>query len=107
MGSHRKVRSRSSSFPSAIRPSAAPEESPAVSQEPVESEVPEETPEPVNSDLPQIDITSWEYILANLDNPIGEYTPITETLEGQPLDSRIIEPMKEFVAAARAEGLSV
>ena len=88
-------------------PSAAPEESPAVSQEPVESEVPEETPEPVNSDLPQIDITSWEYILANLDNPIGEYTPTTETLEGQPLDARIIEPMKEFVAAARAEGLSV
>lgn len=88
-------------------PSAAPEETPLVSEEPVESEAPEETPEPVNSDLPQIDITSWEYILANLDNPIGDYTPTTETLEGQPLDSRIIEPMKEFVAAARAEGLSV
>ena len=70
-------------------------------------EAPEATPEPVDSDLPQIDITSWEFILANLDNPIGDYTPTTETLEGQPLDSRIIEPMKEFVAAARAEGLSV
>ena len=88
-------------------PASVPEESPAVSESPAESAVPEETPEPVNSDLPKIDITSWEYILANLDNPIGDYTPTTETLEGQPLDSRIIEPMKEFVAAARAEGLSV
>ena len=73
-------------------PSAAPEESPAVSEEPVESEAPEETPEPVNSDLPQLDITSWEFVLANLNNPIGEYTPTTETLEGQPLDSRISSP---------------
>lgn len=82
-------------------------ESPDVTGAPDVSEAPVETPEPVNSDLPQIDITSWEYLLANLDNPIGDYTPTTETLEGQPLDSRIIEPMKEFVAAARAEGLSV
>ncbi len=82
-------------------------ESPDVTESPAETESPVETAEPVNSGLPQVDITSWELVLANADNPIGEYIPETETLEGQSLDSRIIEPMKEFVAAARAEGLSV
>ena len=58
-------------------------------------------------DLPDIDITSWEFMLVNTANNIGEYTPDVTELEGQNLDSRIIEPMKDFVAAARAEGLSV
>lgn len=89
--------------------------------EPGPSEEPEpETPTPgpeapaSNTDipdktdaLPDIDITSWEYMLVNAANNIGEYTPDVTELEGQNLDSRIIEPMKEFVAAARAEGLSV
>lgn len=57
---------------------------------------------------PDIDITSWEYILANADNSISTYAPPQlETLEGQQFDSRIIDSMKAFVAAARAEGLSV
>ncbi len=38
---------------------------------------------------------------------IGEYAPPVDYIEGIGLDSRIIEPMREFIAAARAEGLSV
>lgn len=105
---------------------------PAVSQEtptPISADTPaptetvvEETPEPTvdpNSpagraaalglpEPPDIDITSWEYILANDLNPIGEYAPPElVTLEGQQFDSRIIDAMKEFVADTRAEGLQV
>ena len=84
---------------------------------------PEATPEPVAVDPnspegraaalglpapPEIDIESWEFILANEYNSIGEYAPQgPEMLEGQPLDSRIVEAMRAFVADARDQGLSV
>lgn len=91
----------STPVPETEAPDAQPEESPA----PVET--PQPTPEPVENSLPDVDITSWEFMLANPTHDIGEYTPQTETIEGQQLDYRIVEPMREFVAAARAEGLSV
>ena len=59
------------------------------------------------ADLPDIDISSWEYVLANAEHSIGEYTPELGEIEGQKLDQRILEPMQQFVADARAEGLSV
>lgn len=58
-------------------------------------------------DKPDIDITSWEFILANPWNDIGDYTPALATLEGQQFDERIIDAMKAFVQGARDEGLSV
>ena len=73
-------------------------------EQPVESEQPAEE---LGSGLPDIDITSWEYVLVNASNNIGDYAPQTENLEGQELDHRIIQAMKDFVAAARAEGLNV
>lgn len=59
------------------------------------------------TDLPDIDISSWEYVLTNAEHSIGEYTPELGEIEGQKLDQRILEPMQQFVADARAEGLSV
>lgn len=59
------------------------------------------------TDLPDIDINSWEYVLVNAEHSIGEYAPELGELEGQKLDQRILEPMQNFVAGARAEGLSV
>ena len=57
---------------------------------------------------PDIDITGWEFLLANPSTSIAEYVPPElVTLEGQQFDSRIIEPLKAFVQAARNEGLSV
>ena len=91
-----------------------------IEEEPIPSEPVEETPvidpdSPAGHaaalglpEPPDIDITSWEYILANANNSISTYAPPQlETLEGQQFDSRIIDPMKAFIAAARAEGLSV
>ena len=59
------------------------------------------------TDLPDIDIDSWEYVLVNAEHSIGEYAPELGEFEGQKLDQRILEPMQKFVGDARAEGLSV
>ena len=59
------------------------------------------------TDLPDIDIDSWEYVLVNAEHSIAEYAPELGEFEGQKLDQRILEPMQSFVAGARAEGLSV
>lgn len=57
---------------------------------------------------PEIDVTSWEFILANDTHSIGEYAPPElETLEGQKFDSRIVQAMKDMAADTRAQGLSV
>lgn len=57
---------------------------------------------------PNIDITSWEFMLANGDNTINEYEPPEITyLEEIPLDSRIVEPIKAMVEDARNQGLNV
>ena len=89
-------------------PTAAPEPTPT----------PEPTPDPDSPagralalglpEPPDIDIDSWEYLLANIDNNIAEYVPpeIVE-LEWQYFDSRVIEPMVAFVEDARAQGLNV
>ena len=105
---------------------AAPEPTPHPAQEatpaPTPQSAPEPTPEPTPDPdsptgralsrglptPPDIDIDSWEYILANGENSIAEYTPPEiVTLENQPLDSRIIEPLKAMAQDTRAQGLSV
>ena len=51
---------------------------------------------------PDIDINSFEFLLANSYNSIGmEYAPPYGNFEGQGLDNRILEPANAFVAAAR------
>ncbi len=62
---------------------------------------------PVDGSLPNIDLGSWEMILANASHPIGEYAPQTQELEGIELDYRIIDAMEAFVEDAREEGLPV
>ncbi len=57
---------------------------------------------------PDVDVSGWEFILANPSTSISTYVPPQlETLEGQQFDSRIIEPMKAFIKGARDQGLSV
>lgn len=82
------------------------ETTPTVTPAPTPTPVP--TPEPTpEHDWPDVDITSWEFLLANPTNDIGDYAPPLATLENQQFDERIIEPMTNFIEAARAEGLSV
>lgn len=80
---------------------------PEATPTPTPSPTPTPTPEPY-ADKPDIDITSWEYLLVNAENNIGDYVPELTTLEGShKFDSRAVESLIAFIDAARAEGLSV
>lgn len=89
-------------------PEAEETQEPAV---PAEAPAEEETAAPEEaapvSSLPDIDITSWEFVLANSYNSITEYEPVYGGFSGQGLDSRIIEPASAFLQAARDEGYTV
>lgn len=101
--------------------SAAPDITAGPTVEPTPTQAPTPTSEPTHDpdtpegraaalglpDPPDIDINSWEFILGNKWNSLAEYTPEIEYLEQQGFDPRVIEPMTEFVAATRAQGLSV
>ena len=93
----------------ATTPEATPEPTPepAPTPTPTPEPTPTPTPEPY-SDKPDIDINSWEYVLINSNNNIGDYVPELTTLEGsQSFDSRAVDSLKAFIEAARGEGLSV
>ena len=64
---------------------------------------------PELDDLPEIDLTSWEYMLANSYNSIGyEYEmPQYGNYEGQGIEPRIIETLGAMLSAARAEGIKI
>jgi D-alanyl-D-alanine carboxypeptidase len=77
--------------------------------EPIVTEAPiEEEPE---SALPDVDISSWELRVVNVDNPLdSDYAPPEISYLGDeqcPVDSRIAEALTAFAEAAKAEGLPV
>jgi D-alanyl-D-alanine carboxypeptidase len=90
----------------AAQAAAATPSSPSPSPSPTPEPSPTPTPGPY-ADKPDVDTTSWEFLLANPENSIGDYSPTLGTIEGQKLDARIVDAMTKFVAAARAQGLSV
>lgn len=57
---------------------------------------------------PDIDISSWEYILAGPDNNIGSYTPYVVAIENtaQYFDERAVGALTDFLNAARSAGYS-
>ena len=56
-------------------------------------------------DLPEVDITSWEFLLANSYNSCGWwYTPEYGSFEGQGLDPRVVPHARELMQAARDAG---
>ena len=59
--------------------------------------------------LPKVNTGSWELTLVNAHNSIGEAVPedLAELEGGRYFDARAVDALKEFIAAARAEGLSV
>ncbi len=88
-------------------PEPAPTATPEPTPEPTPTPTPEPTPEPTPY-RPDVDVTSWEFILANPTHEIGEYTPdLTELEGGQYFDSRAVDALKDFIAACRAAGNSV
>lgn len=83
----------------------------ADAQVPAEEAVPEDVPEAAvpetqESELPLVDLNSWELMLANASHSIETYAPQTAEVEGMPVDHRIVEPLTAFLQAARDEGLT-
>ncbi len=55
--------------------------------------------------LPDIDINSWEFVVANYYNCLNQFGPENYGgYEGQGVDSRIVEAATNFINAARNEG---
>lgn len=83
--------------PPTVEPTTAPTPSPS----------PEPTPEPT-PDYPAIDVSSWEFMLANSTHDIGDYVPETVYIENeQKFDVRAADALREFIKAARDQGLSL
>ena len=87
-------------------PDTAPQEAAVEVQVP---ETPAPTPEPTPTpdpyaDKPDIDINSWEFMLANSYNSMGEHHPPYSGFEGQGIHENMVGPLTEFVNAARAAG---
>ena len=91
-----------------LPPMDTPAQSAAATPTPVVTAAPTPTPEPDNG-LPKVNTGSWELTLVNAQNPIGEAVPedLVELEGGRYFDGRAVDALKEFIAAARAEGLSV
>lgn len=73
------------------------------------SATPKPTATPKPDTLPRIDKDGWQYVLASADSPIGDYAPpqLVTVENGQQFDSRAAVSLQNFIAAARAQGLSV
>lgn len=61
----------------------------------------------VPDDLPDIDIHSWEYLLCNVYNSIGWWTPEYGGIEGQGLDPRMVDSARALLKDARDQGFTV
>lgn len=82
---------------SAAEPAAAPDASPEPAREgPM-----------APADLPDVDVHSWEFMLANSYNSVSfEYEmPLYAGIEAQGIDSRVFEAASNMLQAAREEGV--
>ena len=66
-------------------------------------------PPAIPDDLPKMDVTSWELMLANSYNSIGfEYSiPTYGNYLGQGIDSRIVDVLQQMVTDAQADGVAI
>lgn len=86
-----------------------------VTPEPTPTPIPEPTVDPNTPEgralakglpaPPDVDITSWEFKVANSYNNILRYAPPYAGVEGQGVDMRIFDITCQLLADARAEGL--
>ena len=55
-----------------------------------------------------VDVNDYRFILANIDNSIGDYTPeLVEIENGRKFDVRAAEALKSFIGDCRKSGLNV
>ena len=100
-------------------PAPVPTAAPVPEGEPVETPAPVEEPAEVPQtpaeraaalglpEPPDVDINSWEFLYAGLDNGVGRYHPPVANLEQQYVDERIYDQTVAFLNDARAQGYQV
>lgn len=102
-----------------VAPTPVP--TPAATEAPAEEVVEEQPAEPVAEEVtpamraaakglptpPDVDITSWEFLIANSYNSILIYTPPYGSLEGQGIDERIAELTNRMIGDMRDAGVPV
>lgn len=87
----------------------APVEQAVITPSPTPVPSPEPTPEPEPSlpPKPDIDIDSWEYLYAGINNGVGRYAPEIANVEDQYMDIRCADATREFLKATRDAGYVV
>ncbi len=98
-------------------PAAPPTEAPQESAAPEATALPEEKPQELTPAQraeakglpapPELDISSWEFKVANSYNNIMYYVPPYASLEGQGIDSRILDICCQLLEDARGEGIKI
>ena len=96
-------------------PAATPEPTPVPTEQPVEEQPAEPAAEEVTPAMraaakglpepPDVDVTSWEFLIANSYNSILIYAPPYASFEGQGIDIRIMDIANQMMSDMRAEGL--
>lgn len=96
-------------------PTAAATPAPTLAPTPVPTEEPEAVPVEVTPAMraaekglpepPDVDVSSWEFKIANSYNNILIYTPPFGNFEGQGIDNRILDITNQLLSDIRAEGL--
>jgi D-alanyl-D-alanine carboxypeptidase len=85
----------------------APTPTPAVTQTAEPTPAPTPTPSPTES-LPDVDIDSWEFTVANAENTLKDVPQVSEVGKtGAYLDTRAIDSLNAMMKACSAAGYSV
>lgn len=56
---------------------------------------------------PELSAGDWELLLINAQHPCAGYVPVTEEVEGQQVDARMAQALRDMIAAARADGIPI
>ncbi len=86
------------------QPGGLPEPDPATDPDPVK---PDPSPEPGNTGLTNPGSDDWRTILVSAKYPLAEEMEMERETVGWPVDARIAQPLKDFLAAAKADGYTL
>ena len=75
--------------------------------EPKPKPKPDPSPEPGNSGLTNPGSDDWRTILVSAKYPLAEEMEMERETVGWPVDARIAQPLKDFLAAAKADGYTL
>lgn len=86
-------------------PDPTPEPKPQPKPEP--DPEPDPSPEPGNTGLTNPGSDDWRTILVSAKYPLAEEMEMERETVGWPVDARIAQPLKDFLAAAKADGYTL